>query len=75
MLSLDIYYNDLSDSEIIKYCSDLKRQIISSNPYRNLVIRILDQVAVKFGWDVTREEAENQEKAFKLLNKTVVQVL
>lgn len=48
----------LSDSQIVQRCSDPDRQILGE--FQNIVK--LSEVVLKFGWNVSAEEADNQEK-------------
>jgi hypothetical protein len=61
----------LSDSQIVQHCSDPNRQSIGK--FEN-VVKLSEEVVVKFGWGVTAEEADNQRTAFKLLDRGIVRV-
>jgi aminoglycoside phosphotransferase (APT) family kinase protein len=67
-------HEDWSDSEIIRRCFNSDRQIIGGRFHSNLVVKLSEEVVVKFGWGVTAEEAHNQRKAFELLDPTIVRV-
>jgi hypothetical protein len=63
---------DLSDAEIVQRCLKPNRQIIGG--VGTLVVKFSEAVVVKFGWSVTAEEADNQRKAFDLLDPRIVRV-
>lgn len=67
-------HRDLSESEIVGLCSDPNRQIIGGDTYGNLVVKLSDEVVVKFGVGVKADEYYNQRKAFDLLNPSIVRV-
>jgi len=64
-------HEDLCDSEIVQRCADPHPQLIGAS--KN-VVRLSDDVVVKFGWNVTAEEASNQRRAFELLDRNIVRV-
>ena len=66
----------IPDADIIRLCS-------ASNPHRIIlgaivggatVVRILEDVAVKFGFGVKEDEWKNQRKAYELISRAVVRV-
>ena len=66
----------LSDADIIHLCS-------ASNPHRIIlgaivggaaVVKILEDVAVKFGFGVKEDEWKNQGRAYELISRAVVRV-
>jgi len=63
-----------SDTEVIRRCFDTNRQVLSGVTSGNYVIKLSETVVVKFGKGVSLGEADNQIKAFELLNRTVVRV-
>jgi hypothetical protein len=64
---------DLSNDEIIHFCASLESvHIIGGHPHGNLVLRLPDGKAVKFGKGVTRDEAENQRLAYHLADPQIV---
>jgi hypothetical protein len=68
------HHENLSDSEIARFCFDPNRQIVGGLKEGNLVIKLSDDVVVKFGLGVTIEEANNQRRAFELLDCSIVRV-
>jgi hypothetical protein len=64
-------HEDLSDLEIAQRCADPHRQLVGA---ATNVVRLSDNVVVKFGWNVTAEEACNQRRAFELLDRNIVRV-
>ncbi|PVH70794.1 hypothetical protein DL98DRAFT_521423 [Cadophora sp. DSE1049] len=64
----------LSNSDIVQRCHHPERQIIGGLPYGNLVVKLSAELVVKFGPGVSVEEADNQRRAFELLNCSVVRV-
>jgi thiamine kinase-like enzyme len=65
-------HQHLSDLEIVQRCLAPNRQIIGG--VGALVIKLSEEVVVKFGWNVTAEEANNQRKAFDLLDPRIVRI-
>ncbi|KAH8770666.1 hypothetical protein F5882DRAFT_381810 [Hyaloscypha sp. PMI_1271] len=64
-------HEDLCDLEIVQRCADPHRQLVGAS--KN-VVRLSDDVVVKFGWNVTAEEASNQRRAFELLDRKIARV-
>ena len=65
----------ISDEEIIEFCiAASPRDIISEYPLGNKVCRLPNQQVVKRGAAVTETEAENQRRAFELLDPSIVRV-
>jgi hypothetical protein len=64
-------HEDLCDSEIVQHCADPHRQLVGAS---KKVVRLSDDTVVKFGWNVTAEEASNQRRAFELLDRNIVRV-
>lgn len=64
---------DFCEEDILQWCQDPHRRIIGGSTGGTQVIRVGHQFAVKFG-DVFPEEADNQRKAYDLLDKKVVRV-
>ncbi|TVY55478.1 hypothetical protein LCER1_G004565 [Lachnellula cervina] len=65
-------HEDLSDLEIVQHCSDPNRQLVGV--VGSTVLKLSEEVVVKFGWNVTAEEADNQRKAFELLDRSIVRI-
>ncbi|TVY19750.1 hypothetical protein LARI1_G002452 [Lachnellula arida] len=65
-------HEDLSDQEIVQHCSDPNRQVVGV--VGSAVVKLSEEVVVKFGCGVTAEEADNQKKAFELLDRNNVRV-
>ncbi|TVY90081.1 hypothetical protein LAWI1_G007131 [Lachnellula willkommii] len=65
-------HEDLSDQDIVQHCSDPNRQVVGV--VGSTVVKLSEEVVVKFGWRVTAEEADNQRKAFELLDRNIVRV-
>ncbi|PMD29163.1 hypothetical protein L207DRAFT_574439 [Hyaloscypha variabilis F] len=64
-------HEDLSDSQIVQRCADPHRQLVSTTPQ---VVKLSDDVVVKFGLNVTAEETSNQTRAFELLDQAIIRV-
>ncbi|KAH8752606.1 kinase-like domain-containing protein [Hyaloscypha finlandica] len=64
-------HEDLCDSEIVQRCADPHRQLVGAS--KN-VVRLSDDVVVKFGWNVAAEEASNQRRTFELLDRKIARV-
>jgi thiamine kinase-like enzyme len=67
-------FENLSETDIIQRCCDPNRQIVGGVKFGNYVIKVSDEVVVKFGAGVSAGEAENQRKAFEMLNSSIVRV-
>ncbi|TVY28491.1 hypothetical protein LHYA1_G003458 [Lachnellula hyalina] len=65
-------HEDLSDLDIVQRCLDPNRQVVGG--YGNPVIKLSEEVVVKFGHDVSAEEADNQRKALELLDNTIIRI-
>lgn len=64
---------DIQRASVIAYCQNpLPNNIVSQ--YGKRVIRISDQEVVKWGPDVTNEEAENQRIAYELVDGRIVRI-
>jgi len=74
MSVLNTRLEDLDNSEIVKRCFDSSRQIVGGVFHGNLVVKLSEEIVVKFGWGVTVDEADNQRKAFELLDHNIVRV-
>jgi hypothetical protein len=66
--------SSLSNSDIVQICSHPDRQIIGGQLYGNLVVKLSEDLVVKFGLDVSVEETENQTRAFELVDGSIVRV-
>ncbi|KAH9221293.1 kinase-like domain-containing protein [Leptodontidium sp. 2 PMI_412] len=66
--------SSLSNSDIVRRCHHQDREIIGGLPHGNLVIKLSEELVVKFGPGVSVEEADNQRRAFKLLDNSIVRV-
>ena len=65
---------DLSDSEIIERCFNPNRQVIGGLMYGNRVVKLSEEIVVKFGRGVTAEEADNQRRVTELLDRNIVRI-
>lgn len=74
MAHCSIRHEDLSNSEISQRCFDPDHQIVGGLFERNLVVKLSEEVVVKFGSGVIVEGAENQRKALELLDCSIVRV-
>ena len=65
----------LSDREIIEFCvAASSKDIISGHRLGNLIYKLSNRLVIKRGGGVTETEAENQRRAFKLLDPNIVRV-
>lgn len=63
------------DAELITYClSGPHDRIIGGVHEGILVVRISEQVVIKFGPGVSKDEAMNQQRAYGLLDHDIVRV-
>lgn len=69
-------YKTASEEDFSRFCSRLNptRTIISELEGGHSIIRVSDDVVVKCGFGVTQHEADNQRKAFQLINQTIMRV-
>ncbi|KAH6696535.1 kinase-like domain-containing protein [Leptodontidium sp. MPI-SDFR-AT-0119] len=66
--------SSLSSSDIIQRCHHPDREIIGGLLHGNLVIKLSEELVVKFGHGVSVEEADNQRTAFEILDSSIVRV-
>lgn len=65
----------LSEAEIINRCKKTEPQnFIFHMPYGNNVLRLSENLAVKFGYGVTEYEARSQEIAYNILDPKIIRV-
>ncbi|KAG4435103.1 hypothetical protein IFR05_009412 [Cadophora sp. M221] len=64
----------LSNSDIGQRCHHPDREIIGGLPHGNLGIKLSEELIVKFDPGVSVEEADNQRRAFQLLDGSIVRV-
>jgi hypothetical protein len=70
-MSLDL--DALSDSEIVTLCENPAVRINSTKVARGLA-KLSDEIAVKFGWEITDEEVANQKFAYEYSLKSNIKV-
>jgi thiamine kinase-like enzyme len=66
--------DDLSNDEIVQRCHDPRRELLGTTHQTGRVVRLTEKTVVKFGWGVTAEEADNQRRAFELLDNRIIRV-
>lgn len=71
VMSLDL--DALSDSEIVTLCENPAVRINSTKVARGLA-KLSDEIAVKFGWEITDEEVANQKFAYEYSLKSNIKV-
>ena len=64
-------HEELSDMEIVQRCADPHRELVGT---LENVVKLSNDVVVKFGWNVSVEEACNQRRAFELLDRNIVRI-
>ena len=67
-------HDTATNGQLIALCSNPNREVLGGAPYGNEVIKISDQAVIKFGLGVQEGEAENQIRAYSLLNPHTVRV-
>jgi len=68
-------HRDSPIEEIIAYCANPPSdQVLGGAPYGNKVVKLADSTAVKFGIGVKKDEAENQSRAYDLVDSSVVRI-
>ncbi|KAF2245060.1 hypothetical protein BU26DRAFT_607983 [Trematosphaeria pertusa] len=75
--SSELYYDTATDAEIVAYCSNppsTTLEAIHLGKYSNTVIPICYQAVVKYGPGVKIEEYTNLQKAYQLLDPSIVRV-
>jgi serine/threonine protein kinase len=74
--TMALQYNTATDDEIVQHCrrSNPNRDIVSEFEGGRSVIRISEEAVVKCGFGVTQLEAQNQQKAYKLINPSVIRI-
>lgn len=64
-----------TESELIALCQTAEQpEVLGGEYYGNKVIKISDTLVVKFGIGVTREEADNQSKAYSIVDHRTVHI-
>jgi thiamine kinase-like enzyme len=66
--------NSMTDDELVDHCYSPNRNIIHHLEGGITVVRISENIAVKFGYGITEYEANNQQIAHKLVDPTIVRV-
>jgi hypothetical protein len=66
MAYVRLHHDTATNNEIIAYCLNPNRLLLSGAAYGNKVIKLSDKAVVKFGIGVKEEEANNQRKAFNI---------
>ena len=69
---LTTHLDELGNAEVVRLCHDTHREIVGGTPYGNLVVKLDQDVVVKFGWGVTKEEVYNRIAAFEILDHNKV---
>ena len=73
MASTPLLDENSSDEQIVAYCADPPEDsLISKAQYSVKVVKLSDQVAVKFGFGILKEEADNQDRAYHLFDHNIV---
>lgn len=69
-------YRTASGQDFARFCSRLNptRIIISEIEGGHSIIKVSNDVVIKCGVDFTQQEADNQKKAFQLIDQTIIQV-
>lgn len=71
----DVTVIPYSDVEIIRLCAETPiYDLVGGHTHGNTVIKVDDEVAVKFGVGVTQNEPRNQAKAYDLLDRRIIRV-
>ncbi|KAJ5719725.1 kinase-like domain-containing protein [Penicillium malachiteum] len=64
-----------SDSELVDFClHGPPDRIIGGIPYGPRVARVSDEVVIKYSPHVTKYEAENQQRAYELVDPSIVRI-
>ncbi|PGH36501.1 hypothetical protein GX50_00688 [[Emmonsia] crescens] len=70
-----MFSHELSDHELIAFCLDgPPSRIVGGTQYGHLVVRISEKVVIKFGMGISRDEADNQQRAYDLVDHNIVRV-
>jgi serine/threonine protein kinase len=71
-----LQYDTATDDEIVQHCrrSNPNRDIISEFEGGRSVIRISEEAVVKCGFGVTQLEAQNQQKAYEMIDPSVIRI-
>lgn len=68
-------HRDSPDEELIAYCANPPvSKLLEGPPYGNKIIKLSDHEIIKFGLGVTEKEAENQKRAYLLVDHNIVRV-
>jgi serine/threonine protein kinase len=73
---MPLRYDTATDEEIVQYCrsSNPNRYIIFELEGGRSVIKFSEDVVVKFGFGVYQHEAQNQQKAYEMINSSVIRI-
>ncbi|PGH01576.1 hypothetical protein GX51_05141 [Blastomyces parvus] len=64
-----------SDNELIAFCLDRSpSQIVGGTQYGHLIVRISEDVVIKFGMRISKDEADNQQRAYDLVDHNIVRI-
>ncbi|KAK2799004.1 hypothetical protein FQN50_008631 [Emmonsiellopsis sp. PD_5] len=64
-----------SDDELIAFClGGPPCRIVGGVQYGRLVVRISEKIVIKFGMGVSRHEADNQQRAYDLIDHDIVRI-
>jgi aminoglycoside phosphotransferase (APT) family kinase protein len=66
--------HESSDDELIAYCLSPSARQVGGSTYGNLVVRVSEIAVIKFGMGLSKDEAENQERAYSLVDPNIVRV-
>jgi thiamine kinase-like enzyme len=66
------YCDNLSEDDIIAACSNPKSQRPGKHHHCNRVIKLNEDIVVKYGYGVREEEAHNIQKVYELVDQSVV---
>jgi len=75
MTSLELHHETATNDNIAALCSDSNHVLLSRTPYGNKVVKLSDIIIVKFGVSIKEDEANNQKRAYELIDYSIVRVL
>ena len=74
MTSLELHHETATNDNIAALCSDSNHVLLGGTPYGNKVVKLSDIAVVKFGVGVKEDEANNQKRAYELVDHSIVRV-
>ncbi|KAI9747282.1 MAG: hypothetical protein M4579_007492, partial [Chaenotheca gracillima] len=74
-MSFTEFDENSSEEELVAYCANAPASsFLRGSPYSIKVVKLGDHAVIKFGWLLDEKEAENQRRAYQLIDRRFVRV-